>query len=117
MNVSCVCVIPEGKRFSSLKVARDSFISPVDASQSTMAASADTHARDVMKPKEILGDIEDPTIKSSLENIIAREDSKLAAKPSSSKPAAISSAVAVTAKKGKGKKRMLSDSDDEFDDN
>ena len=78
MNVSCVCVIPEGKQFSSLKVARDSFISPVDASQSTMAASADTRARDVMKPKEILGGIEDPTIRSSglelLENIIASDD-------------------------------------------
>ena len=97
-----VCVDPEGKRFSSLKAAKDS-------SQSTMAASADMRARDVLRLKEILSDIEDPTIRSSglelLENIIASDDSKPAAKPSTSKPAAISSAVAVTAKKGKGKKR------------
>ena len=106
-----------------------------------MAASADTRARDVMKPKEILGDIEDPTIRSSglelLENIIASDDkarseafhSKPVAKSTKAKKAAkpaarvslecstISSAVAVTAKKGKGKKITLSDSDDEFEDN
>jgi hypothetical protein len=98
-----------------LIAARDSLILLADASQSTMAASADMRACDVLRLKEILGDIEDPTIKSSLENIIAREDSKLAAKPSSSKPAAISSAVAVTAKKSKGIKRTLSDSDDEYE--
>jgi len=81
-----------------------------------------------MKLKEVLGDIEDPTIRLSglelLENIIASDDSKPATKPSTSKPAAkstkvekatkpaarvslacsiISSAVAVTAKKGRGK--------------
>jgi hypothetical protein len=82
-----------------------------------MAASADMRARDVLRLKEILSDIEDPTIRELLEDIIASDDSKPAAKPSMSKPAAISSAVAVTAKKGKGNKRMLSDSDDEFDDN
>jgi len=99
-SVSWVCVNPEGKR--------DSLISPADASQSTMAASANMRARDVLRLKEILGDIEDPTIRSSLENIIASDGSKPAAMPSTSKPAAISSAVAVTVKKGKGKKRMLS---------
>jgi hypothetical protein len=120
-SVFWICINPDGKRFSSLKEARDSLISPADASRSTMAASADMRARDVLRLKEILSDIEDPTIRSSglelLENIIASGDSKPAAKPSMSKPAAISSAVAVTAKKGKGKKRMLSDSDNEFDDN
>ena len=44
-----------------------------------MAASADMRARDVMKLKEILGNIEDPTIRSSglelLENIISSDDS------------------------------------------
>jgi hypothetical protein len=114
-----------------------------------MAASADMRARDVLRLKEILSDIEDPTIRSSglelLENIIASDDSKPAAKPSTSKPAAkftkeanmvtkpiwsfmdqkpaarvsldsptITSAFAVTAKKGKGKKRTLSDSDDDY---
>ena len=116
-SVRWICVNPEGKRFSSLKVARDSLILPADTSRSTMAASADMRARDVLRLKEILSDIEDPTIRELLENIIASDDSKPAAKPSMSKPAAISSAVAVTAKKGKGNKRMLSDSDDEFDDN
>ena len=117
-----------------------------------MAASADMRARDVLRLKEILSDIEDPTIRELLENIIASDDSKPAAKPSTSKLAAeftkakkatkpeanmvtkpiwsfmdqkpaarvsldsptITSAVAVTAKKGKGKKRTLSDSDDEY---
>ena len=116
-SVCWICINPDGKRFSSLKEARDSLISPADASRSTMAASADMRARDVLRLKEILSDIEDPTIRELLENIIASDDSKPAAKPSMSKPAAISSAVAVTAKKGKGNKRMLSDSDDEFDDN
>jgi hypothetical protein len=116
-SVRWICINPEGKRFSSLKVARDSLISPADTFRSTMAASADMRARDVLRLKEILSDIEDPTIRELLENIIASDDSKPAAKPSMSKPAAISSAVAVTAKKGKGNKRMLSDSDDEFDDN
>ena len=81
-----VCVDPEGKRFSSLKAAKDSLISPADASQSTMAASANTRARDFMTLKEILGNIEDPAIRSSgleaLKNIIASEDNKPAAKPS-----------------------------------
>ena len=124
-SVRWICVNPEGKRFSSLKVARDSLISPADTSRSTMAASADMRARDVLRLKEILSDIEDPTIRSSglelLENIIASDDSKPAAKPSNQKPAArvsldgpsFSSAVAVTAKKGKGKKRTLLDSDDD----
>ena len=116
-SVSWVCVNPEGKRFSLLIAARDSLISPADASQSTMAASANMRSRDVLRLKEILGDIEGPTIRSSLENIIASDGSKPAVMPSTSKPAAISSAVAVTVKKGKGKKRMLSNSDDEFDDN
>jgi hypothetical protein len=151
-----ICFNPDGKRFSSLKEARDSLIPPADASRSTMAASADMRARDVLRLKEILSDIEDPTIRSSglelLENIIASDDSKPAAKPSTSKPAAkftkakkatkpeanmvtkpiwsfmdqkpaarvsldsptITSAFAVTAKKGKGKKRTLSDSDDDY---
>jgi hypothetical protein len=136
-----VCVDPEGKRFSSLKAAKDSLISSADASQSTMAASADMRARDVLRLKEILSDIEDPTIRELLENIIASDDSKPAAKQAKKatkpeanmatkpiwsfldqKPAArvsldsptITSAVAVTAKKGKGKKRTLSDSDDEY---
>jgi hypothetical protein len=120
-SVNWICINPEGKRFPSLAAARGSLISPADTSQSTMAASADMRARDVLRLKEILSNIGDPTIRSSglelLENIIASDDIKPAAKPSTSKPAAISSAVAVTAKKGKGKKRMLSDSDDEFDDN
>ena len=124
-SVCWICINPDGKRFSSLKEARDSLISPADTSRSTMAASADMRARDVLRLKEILSDIEDPTIRSSglelLENIIASDDSKPAAKPSNQKPAArvsldgpsFSSAVAVTAKKGKGKKRTLLDSDDD----
>jgi hypothetical protein len=124
-SVCWICINPDGKRFSSLKEARDSLISPADTSRSTMAASADMRARDVLRLKEILSDIEDPTIRLSglelLENIIASDDSKPAAKPSNQKPAArvsldgpsFSSAVAVTAKKGKGKKRTLLDSDDD----
>ena len=163
---SWIIINPEGKSFSSLKTAKNSLISPADASHHPTIAAADasTKTTDVTSLTQRLEIVE--TKLSQMETTISQLVSMLSglgcefemtksedAKPSAEKPVSkstkakratkqheakkatmpiasflhlqaarvshdgpsFSSAVAVTAKKGKGKKRTLLDSDDEYE--
>jgi hypothetical protein len=126
-KITWTCINPEGIQFSSLKSALDSLKPPADAYPATVdAAPIETNDTSLAQRLEMAVNLLSQTMAMQSQamamlNGLTREladgeDAKPAAKMATNQQAGPSStsAVAVTAKKPQGRKRTLSDSDDDY---